>query len=59
MKAKQMELRLLEEIGIATVAGTSFGQYGEGYLRLSYANSLENIRAAMERMGDWLRKAAA
>jgi aspartate aminotransferase len=58
-KAKQIELALLEEIGIATVAGTSFGQYGEGYLRVSYANSLENIRAAMERMGDWLQKAAA
>jgi aspartate/methionine/tyrosine aminotransferase len=59
LKAKEMELKLLEEVGIATVAGTSFGQYGEGYLRISYANSLENIRAAMERMGDWLRKAAA
>jgi aspartate/methionine/tyrosine aminotransferase len=59
LKAKQLELKLLEEVGIATVAGTSFGQYGEGYLRLSYANSLENIRAAMDRMGDWLRKAVA
>jgi aspartate/methionine/tyrosine aminotransferase len=58
-KAKQMELGLLDEVGIATIAGTSFGQYGEGYLRVSYANSLENIRAAMDRMGDWLRKAAA
>jgi aspartate/methionine/tyrosine aminotransferase len=54
-----MELRLLDEVGIATIAGTSFGQYGEGHLRVSYANSLDNIAAAMDRMGDWLKKAAA
>ena len=58
-KAKALELGLLDEVGIATIAGTSFGQYGEGYLRVSYANSLENIRTAMDRMGEWLRKAAA
>ncbi|MBX6321967.1 MAG: pyridoxal phosphate-dependent aminotransferase [Rhodospirillaceae bacterium] len=58
-KSKALEVKLLEEVGVATIAGTSFGRYGEGYLRISYANSLENIRAAMERMGEWLRKAAA
>jgi len=52
--AKEMETGLLEEAGVATVAGTSFGRHGEGYLRLSYANSIENIQAAMTRMGDWL-----
>ena len=45
---------LLEEAGVATVAGTSFGDYGEGYLRLSYANSLENIGEAMERIRHFL-----
>ena len=45
---------LLEEAGVATIAGTSFGKYGEGYLRLSYANSVENIRAAIGRIGEWL-----
>lgn len=49
--AKTLELELLEEAGIATIAGTSFGRFGEGYLRLSYANSLDNIRLALERIG--------
>ncbi|MFQ5773239.1 MAG: pyridoxal phosphate-dependent aminotransferase [Kiloniellaceae bacterium] len=58
--AKEMEVKLLEEAGVATVAGTSFGRYGEGYLRLSYANSIENIREAMRRIRGWLeaRRAA-
>jgi aspartate/methionine/tyrosine aminotransferase len=42
--------RLLNEAGVAVLAGTAFGQYGEGYLRLSYANSEANLRAALERM---------
>jgi aspartate/methionine/tyrosine aminotransferase len=48
--AKHLQQRLLEQDGVATIAGTSFGAYGEGYLRLSYANSLENIEAALQRM---------
>ena len=56
LKAKEFEKRLLEEAGVATVAGTSFGSYGEGYLRLSYANSTENIREAIRRMDGWLRR---
>jgi aspartate aminotransferase len=55
LKAKEFERRLLEDAGVATVAGTSFGGYGEGYLRLSYANSTENIREAIRRMDGWLR----
>ncbi|MDF2764079.1 MAG: aspartate aminotransferase [Rhodospirillales bacterium] len=55
MKAKEFERRLLEDAGVAAVAGTSFGSYGEGYLRLSYANSTENIREAIRRMDQWLR----
>lgn len=40
----------LMEAGVAVLAGTAFGQFGEGYLRLSYANSLENIQTALQRM---------
>jgi len=41
---------LLEEAGVALLPGSAFGAYGEGYLRLSYANSVENIQQALERM---------
>ena len=54
LDAKAIERGLLEEAGVATVAGTSFGDYGEGYLRLSFANSLENIAESMNRMRGWL-----
>ena len=48
--SRQLEAKLLEEAGVATLSGTSFGAEGEGFLRFSYANSLENIRAAMDRI---------
>ncbi len=54
MNAREVQSRLLEEVGIATIAGTSFGAYGEGYLRFSYANSVDNIRRALERMREFL-----
>jgi len=41
---------ILEEAGVALLPGSAFGKYGEGYLRLSYANSIENIERALERM---------
>lgn len=41
---------LLAEAGVAVLSGTAFGHYGDGYLRISYANSLENIQDAIERM---------
>jgi len=41
---------ILEEAGVALLPGSGFGKFGEGYLRLSYANSLENIETALERM---------
>ncbi len=47
---------MLEEAGVALLPGTAFGQYGEGYLRLSYANSLENIHEAVERMSKLFSK---
>lgn len=48
--SKEIADYLLEEAGVAVLSGTAFGAYGEGYLRLSYANSIENIRKALERM---------
>ena len=54
--AKTLQNRLLEEIGIATVAGTSFGALGEGFIRLSYASSIENIVEAVERIEGFLNQ---
>ncbi len=56
MTAKELQNKVLEEAGVATVAGTSFGIHGEGYIRFSYANSVENIRAAIQRIGTLLAK---
>lgn len=50
LTASVLQPRLLEEAGVACLAGTSFGPQGEGYLRMSYANSPENIRAALSAM---------
>src|SRR6478609_8198373 len=59
-KAKDLANALLDETGVVTIGGPDFGILGEGYLRLSYANSTENIRKALDRMGQFLasRKAA-
>jgi aspartate/methionine/tyrosine aminotransferase len=46
--AAQLQARLLADAGVAALGGTAFGPYGEGFLRFSYANSVENIRAALE-----------
>ena len=51
--SKDLEQLLLEKYGVAALAGTSFGKYGEGYLRFSYANSVENIKKALS----WIEKA--
>ena len=58
MTSKQFADHLLNEHGVAALAGTSFGQYGEGYLRLSYANSEENLKKALERIEAAVRTAA-
>lgn len=50
MNCQQLADYLLNEAGVATLAGTDFGKYGEGYIRLSYATSQENIRKALERI---------
>ncbi len=55
-KAKTLATALLEEAGVATIGGPDFGILGEGYLRLSYANSAENITRAIERIRTFLGK---
>jgi aspartate/methionine/tyrosine aminotransferase len=50
LDARALQGRLLEEAGVATISGTSFGAFGEGYLRFSYANSREAIADAIERI---------
>jgi aspartate aminotransferase len=50
MTSKQMENHLMEKAGVAVLAGTAFGSNGEGFIRLSYANSQANIRKALERI---------
>ncbi len=59
-KAKELANTLLNDTGVVTIGGPDFGILGEGYLRLSYANSTENILRALQRMGEFLasRKAA-
>jgi aspartate/methionine/tyrosine aminotransferase len=57
-KAKPLASALLEEAGVALIGGPDFGILGEGYIRLSFANSAENIEAAIERIGDFLQKSA-
>ena len=52
--AKPLAAALLEEAGVAVIGGPDFGVHGEGYIRLSYANSAENIRRALERMRRFL-----
>jgi len=58
-KAKELATTLLNETGVVTIGGPDFGILGEGYLRLSYANSTENILKALDRMGDFLSKKKA
>ncbi len=58
-KAKPLAAALLEQAGVATIGGPDFGIHGEGYIRVSYANSEENIARALDRMGDFLSEARA
>ncbi|MER3468852.1 MAG: aspartate aminotransferase [Thermoflexus sp.] len=56
MSSRQLAAYLLEEAGVAVLSGTAFGEYGEGFLRLSFANSVENIRRALERIETAVRR---
>jgi aspartate/methionine/tyrosine aminotransferase len=53
-RAKDLARELLEKAGVATIGGPDFGTLGEGYIRISYANSQENISRAMARMKEFL-----
>ena len=54
MSSKELADFLLNEAGVACLSGTAFGEYGEGYIRFSIANSLENLMEAIERMRRFL-----
>jgi len=54
--SEELATRLLNEAGVAALAGTAFGEYGEGYLRFSYANSRENLAEAARRMRAWIER---
>jgi len=54
--SKKLADALLEQAGVAALSGTAFGSSGEGYLRLSIANSYENLEQALERIGSWAGK---
>ncbi|MCS7258740.1 MAG: pyridoxal phosphate-dependent aminotransferase [candidate division WOR-3 bacterium] len=54
--AKELADRLLQEAGVACLSGTCFGKYGEGYIRFSYANSVENIQEAIRRIKKLIEK---
>jgi len=54
--SKKLADALLEEAGVAGLSGTAFGDFGEGYMRFSVANSIENIEKALKRIGNWTQK---
>jgi aspartate/methionine/tyrosine aminotransferase len=55
-KSKPLADALLDQAGVAALSGTAFGAFGEGYLRFSIANSLENLQQALERVEQWTKK---
>jgi len=55
-KSKPLADALLEKAGVAALSGTSFGAFGEGYMRFSVANSLENLQQALDRIDRWTRE---
>src|SRR2546423_710209 len=54
--SKKLADALLDEAGVAALSGTAFGAFGEGYLRFSVANSIENIEKALAQVNDWANK---
>ena len=55
-KSKPLADALLEQAGVAALSGTSFGAFGEGYLRFSVANSQQNLEEALNRLDQWTKK---
>jgi aspartate/methionine/tyrosine aminotransferase len=58
LSSREAETLFLEQAGVAVLSGTAFGAHGDGYLRFSYANSVENIREAMRRIRETLARTA-
>jgi aspartate/methionine/tyrosine aminotransferase len=56
IQSKKLADQILQDAGVAVLSGTAFGAFGEGYLRLSFANSVENINKAMERISELVKK---
>jgi aspartate/methionine/tyrosine aminotransferase len=56
MTSQELSDLLLNDAGVAVLPGTAFGDFGEGYLRLSYANSVENLKKALERMAETIAR---
>jgi aspartate aminotransferase len=54
LTSQQFETRLLEEAGVSALSGISFGAFGEGYARFSFANSQDNLKEALRRMNEWV-----
>ncbi|HTG16634.1 MAG TPA: aminotransferase class I/II-fold pyridoxal phosphate-dependent enzyme [Blastocatellia bacterium] len=54
--SKKLADVLLDDAGVAALSGTAFGDFGEGYLRFSVANSIANIEKALDRVGAWAKK---
>jgi aspartate/methionine/tyrosine aminotransferase len=55
-RSKKLADALLDDAGVAALSGTAFGDFGEGYLRFSVANSIENIEKALDRVGNWANR---
>jgi aspartate/methionine/tyrosine aminotransferase len=53
-RSKALADALLEEVGVACLSGSSFGEFGEGYLRFSIANSMDNLNRALEQIERWV-----
>lgn len=56
LKSAELADRILNEASVAVLSGTSFGSFGEGFIRISYANSIENINKGLERLSDFFDK---
>jgi aspartate/methionine/tyrosine aminotransferase len=54
--SKKLADALLEQAGVAVLSGTAFGAFGEGYLRFSIANSMENLEKALDRVENWVKE---
>jgi aspartate aminotransferase len=58
LSTREVATRLLDDFGVAALSGTAFGEYGDGHIRFSYANSIENLDKALNRIDDFVRALA-